>query len=595
MSSQDLGPAGHDPYFGAGVVDVARLIDMELPDLSLVIDSPPPGTLHDPASGALLLKGRAEGRDLASVEIEVAQGLSTRGFEPIEAFGNSMTKFDAVASLDPGVLARWDTSNVPDGPYVIRVRARLVGGEVVDEHAVVGIERNTPIRLSQGDRAVARPNLSARQIVWQFKEAEAQENGVVNHDLAIGYFPEQRVRQRSFQRVPMALVEREGDQLNPISFGREVAWAAPEGPVTMFERCRLERGSRHCDPIPVSTQPGRYTNLQIGRDWLVWMRFDEGVNRLEGCRIGPKAAACTPRPLIASGDAEGWILKSYDGETLFLRRGLSEHARCRLTQDAGLCEPEIVSFSADSPNPTDLVHDGSLVAFKALGIENRPPSGCSEVLAEVGCATRFVAVVRLHACWLSEGDPECDPIAIGPAVPIESFQGMDVSDRRVTWAVAEGVDRSAIHFCEFISETQECAVQRVSGTLSPQRFPSIDSNRLVWEDGRLGPVVIFGLELPNIDAPRTVEARAGQTFRAMIRGFAGAGEELRFEVEGIDGFTPDDANASLVRIGSDEGFAILSGRIPRGTMGSAHWKLRAVGEGGLFSDHVMEISVQSIK
>ena len=590
MSAQDLGRPGHDPIFGAGVLDIARLIDAELPELDLVIDAPRAGSLHDPNAGALEVTGRAAGLDLAALEIDVASGLRGVDFVPITSFGDSLSRADAGSGLEEGMLARWDTRDVPDGSYVLRVRARLRDGRVVDEYSVVGIERNTPTRLSQGDRPVASPSVSGRQVVWQVDEALPQPTGVVNHDLEIGFFPSDGSRRRRVVREPMPLFEREGEQQNPISEGREVAWDVREGATTTLERCRLDRRRTHCDPRPVSTAPGHYFGMEIGRDWLLWMRRDEAA-RIEGCRIGRHIEECVPQPIMAPEAGEGWILGSFDGETLFVRRSFSEYARCRLTAEEGACLPTPVSFGVNVPSPVELTHDGALVVFKSLQTEFRLPSGCIEEETAEGCVSKVIPVVRLYGCWLEEGTSSCDVIPLTPTVPNDSLLGMSVSRGRAVWSIADDEERTAIHFCQFVPETNECVDQRLTGALLPESFPSIDRHRIAWEDSRLGTLAIFGFELPRLFSPETTRARAGRRFWTLLLGFPGGAGELRFEVEGIDGFTPEEADARLIPLRWRDDFVILSGRAPRGGAQTARWRLRAVGEGGLYVDRIVEIEV----
>jgi hypothetical protein len=167
---------------------------------------------------------------------------------------------------------------------------------------------------------------------------------------------------------------------------------------------------------------------------------------------------------------------------------------------------------------------------------------------------------------------------------------MAVSRNRVTWSIAPGDDRAAIHFCQFVPETQECVDQRLSGAPAQQGYPSIDSNRIVWEDRRLGEIGIFGIELPSLVSPRRVKATAGKLFRIPLRGIAGTGGALRFEVEAIEGFTPEDANARFVSTSLNSDFVVLSGSVPPNAASKALWTVRVIGAGGLFTDRILEIS-----
>jgi beta propeller repeat protein len=594
ISAEDVGSAGHDATYGAGVLDVARLVDTGLPDLELRIDSPRPGVLHDPDSGPLRVVGRAAGSALASLEIEVGRGLNARSFEPLSSFGDSAIETDTDVAEEERVLAQWDASGATDGPYVIRVRAHLTDGRVAEEHTVVGIERNEPIRISSGDRPVARPSLSGRQIVGHVDEPEKEENGLVEHDLVISRFPDRARALPEVARAASSIVfEREGDQRNPVSQGRDIAWENRVDSSLSFERCHLDRGGRRCEPIAIETEPGRYFQVRIGGDWMLWMRFDMGVSRLEGCRIGSPVQPCVPRSLIPPEFGEGWLLASFDGETAYLRRGFGEQARCRISETDGLCRPEVVSFEDTPAPPVEVVHDGNLVAFTTLDTESRLPPGCPEFDPELDCVPKPTPVSQVYACRFEAEETSCDAMSLTPSVPLAGLEGVDVSGDRVTWAIANQDDKTAVHFCQFVGETKECIEQRLSGTPWRQGRPSIDADRIVWEDSRSGMTGIFGFELPSVESALRLDVVAGRPFRIPLRVDAGTADGLRFELSGLDGVAPVEARAAVVSAGRSSPRAFLIGEMPRSASGFVRWRLRAIGDGGLFTDRVIELVIES--
>ena len=330
MSARDLGAPGHDPDFAAGLLDVAALVDTLLPDIDFSVDSPRPGFTHDPAKGALVLRGRADGPDLAWLEVDVGFGLTARSFEPLASFGDSRLELDS-ADPEPGVLARWDVAEVADGPHVIRLRAHLLDGRVVEEYAIVGIERNAPIRLSEGLLDAAHPALSGRRLFWQVDESEDSKG---THDLAAGLFPRRVGADYGQEPRTRLLFEREGNQREVVADGRELAWLTNAGGVWRIERCRLDAQGR-CAPSSVSDAEGTLLTPRVGGGWLVWMRFLGTDRILEGCRIGLDYPICQARPLLDPGAEPGWVLQSFDGRTLLLARG-GTLARCSIDPDSSL-------------------------------------------------------------------------------------------------------------------------------------------------------------------------------------------------------------------------------------------------------------------
>ena len=316
------------------------------------------------------------------------------------------------------------------------------------------------------------------------------------------------------------------------------------------------------------------------------------MGHLEGCRIGSESTECVPQPLIAAEAGSGWILASFDGDSLLVRRGFSELARCRLGSRTSLCHPEPILFPEDSPQPVELVHSGNLIAFKATGLENRLPPGCDRADASIGCNPQLTPIVRLHACWLDRETSLCDPIPLTSTVPFESVSGLDVSRRRVVWAVAGDDENMAVHFCEFIQETRECVDQRLGGAAATQKHPSIDSNRVVWEDARLGKSGIFGFELPRLRAPRRLRSRPGQPFWIPLWGTSGSSDSIRYEVHAFDGIGPESAHARVVVLRPNSNHAILFGRIPESASGDILWRLRAIGDEGVYTDQILKISVE---
>jgi subtilisin family serine protease len=595
ISARDLGVAGHDARYGAGLLDVAKLVDTPLPDLALEISSPRPGLLHDPADGALEIRGRAFGSDLESIEVEVGRGLEASEFSPVAPpDAPAVEAREGRGDTRDGVLARWAVSELPDGPRVVRVRARLRDGRSVEEHTIVGLERNPPVALSSiSEETGARaPALSGRRVLWQVDE---DESSPATHDLVVGTFPRSgALRTTEAAREPRRLLEREGDQRDAVIAGREIAWLSkgPDGQI--LEHCRLDGGSREaapsCDPTPVATGPGPVAGLWLAEGRLAWMRIDGRTSVVEGCRIGPAHGSCEPRGLIDPAAEPGWKLRSFDGETLLLARGTTL-ARCALGARAERCMPETIELAPGSPSPLEAVLDGDLMVFKEVSVDRVPPAGCPPGDPSPECAAEFVVMRQLHACWLGETPRWCSPTAIGEKAPVLGSAGLSLSGRRVVWAASSPGELPALRFCEFVPQTGACEAQRIGGAPSAQTAPMIDAQRVVWVDGRSSPAGIHGLELPRLFVSERVSLHAGRDFSLPLSGVPGSSGELRFELEPLQGVTPAAAKARIVPLDRRGQRARLRGRVPDDLEGRALWRIRAIGGGGLFSERVVEVSI----
>ena len=199
---------------------------------------------------------------------------------------------------------------------------------------------------------------------------------------------------------------------------------------------------------------------------------------------------------------------------------------------------------------------------------------------------------QLYACWIEDETSHCDLRPIATPAPVLESAGVDVSGRRIAWSAASLGERPSVHFCEFVPETGTCIEQRLSGSPAFQTRPAIDGHRVVWEDGRAGPVRVHGLELPRLFARRRVSWRAGRPFTLALRGIPGSSGALRFEIEALEGTTPAQAKATIVPIGRKGRRALLRGALPRVASARALWKIRAIGRGGLFSERVVELEIE---
>ncbi len=592
LSARDAGAPGFDPDFGAGVLDLPRLVGTPLPDLRLELSAPAVGRIHDPASGPVIVEGLAAGLDLEAIEVAIARGLSGRTFLPLAAFGEST--LDWVPSADPGgagasgepvPIATWDVAEVADGPHVIRVRARLRDGRLADEFTLVGLERNAPRRLSEGELPASLPALAGESLVWRIEE---RIDSIATGDLVIGRHPLSAKGASPEPRVFEQRIALDGDQRSPARDGAELAWleATTSGSRTLA-RCRLDAGKR-CVPRPVSAESGLFGAPMLAGGWLVWSRTAGPARFVEGCPVGEGAPDCAPRALVDPASGTDWNLHSFDGQTLLVSRA-GRLARCRVSP-SGPCLPIDLSFPPGF-SPIEPKHDGDTLAFSRIDVGFLPPPGCGVFDPRPGCAPQFSVLTELLACAIDPATSFCAPFVVSDRQPIERAFGFAVSGRRVVWAMGTAEEQPVLRFCEVVSGASRCRVQRVGGALAAQIEPAIDGTRLAWTDGRDGTAAVFGAVLPDLTGPAVRRLKAGLAFSLGLEAAPGTASSLRYEIEGLAGVPPEEALASVVDGGAPGGRIALVGRLPATAEGTTRWRVRAIGSGGWLSEHEIALEI----
>ena len=114
--ADDLGDPGFDIYFGYGRVNAARSSSITV--LDVAITAPASGFV---ATGTeVTFTGSATGPDFASYVLEYGAGVTPTSWTPIT---------DPITSpVSNGQLGVWDTRNVLDGSYAVRIRAQNTVG-----------------------------------------------------------------------------------------------------------------------------------------------------------------------------------------------------------------------------------------------------------------------------------------------------------------------------------------------------------------------------------------------------------------------------------------------------------------------------------
>ncbi len=115
-TADDLGDPGPDSTFGYGRINAARAVAAAAP-LEAHITAPAAGTLSGLTTVAIT--GSADGPGFASYTLEYAPASTPSVWTSIAG--------PVTTPVSDGLLANWDLSNVPDGSYILRLRAQRAG------------------------------------------------------------------------------------------------------------------------------------------------------------------------------------------------------------------------------------------------------------------------------------------------------------------------------------------------------------------------------------------------------------------------------------------------------------------------------------
>jgi len=608
LGSRDVSAEGHDWLYGAGVLHLPTLFADAPPELTLEIDAPASGSIVDPGAGPVRLEVVANGADVDSVDLAIAEGRSGRVFVALDA----LPEFARVAvsrPADAGIAYAWDPTDVEPGARVFRVRVVLRDGREVVRFRVFGLERVHPTDHTLGERDVGGPATDGRRVAWPM-EIEGEEGGT--RGVAVD-----RLRAPSLPEPTPFDVEGLATVVDVDR--RLLAWRLGDVSAFSIGGCVLEparskeksskkkgagraseraaRGSGpECVPFSID-RPGEVVSRPwVANGWLVW-QAGTGPGSIEGCRPTREDPRCKPFELVAFDDGDPpWRLQSFDGRTLLLQAG-ARVARCTPRADRQLCELEEIAFAPGTPMPDTPLHDGDLLFFGDVGIAVLPPEGCllGELLPE--CVPQLTITTRLHACALTESEvsaePTCTPTAFTQPLRFDSVVGRSISGRRLAWSTADALEAPSIRLCEFDPRSGECPVQRVTGALSEQVAPDLGRRTLVWRGARDAGESIWSLALPELRGPsRTQKVRPGP-FRVPLRAWAGAGGDLDFRVE-VLAADPGLALAPELEIvdpGRPGGRIWLRGRTGKSVEGTARVRIVASDGTGLESRWDIDLEV----
>ena len=127
-SSDDVDTPGYDLHSGYGRINAGRAVRLSNV-IAARITSP---TNRAPVDGAVYVEGTVAGAGFVSWTLEYGPGALPTSWLPIA--GPSPTP------VDSGPLATWDVGSLPDGTYVIRLRAMNVDGAIFEDRVPVVID-----------------------------------------------------------------------------------------------------------------------------------------------------------------------------------------------------------------------------------------------------------------------------------------------------------------------------------------------------------------------------------------------------------------------------------------------------------------------
>jgi len=491
-SARDLGAAGHDGRFGAGLIDAAHALEQSPPDLSAWFDAPQPGANVVAGADPLVVRGRVEGADLAHWTLAVGSGPEPDAWETLAD--------DASPSAGKGVLLRWDLSGRAAGAYALRLRAEAVDGRVVEEFLVLSLERSLPERISFVPGDAARPRVSGDRVVWE-SELPGQvddEGRVLGLDLYLADLA---------AGTSGPLLSAPGDQRSAELDGRRLVWLDGREYGHELFGCELDERER-CRPAAVATGEALRLSPALSGERVAWSEQVPGVGlQLRACE-GVGGRPCEPLPLSLAGiQAE----PAWDGNRLlWVQRGAGSRLMSCDWSD-GRCDASPIGQVAGATQPAA---DSGLIAW----------------------ALQAGSGSLLFACLLDPASRACAPSLLDV---IGGASVVAVSDDRLVWHRPAGAG-SEVVFCEFDRRTGACPIQRLTGSLASQRNPRIDGDRVVWEDDRQGLFQVYGLVLPRLEPIEDRTVVAGRPLKLRVVGSDPSGGELALSAALADG-RPIDA------------------------------------------------------
>lgn len=548
LGARDLGHPGQDVRFGGGLVQPARALELlPPPRLRGVILSPLPGDTIDTEARELSIVGSVGGADLESYRLEIGSGemperwtlLPTLHAPPFEA----------------SELARLSLGDLPDGAYVLRLTLVARNDLELHEFTPLSIDRSRPVFVSAPGAEAQRPEVQGMRVVWE-SPRDLDADGETDLDLWTGSFGVEG--ESPFVQAP-------GDQTDVVLSEHRAAWRERLPGFAPFETalstCRSPGRRAECRPI--ASDPGSRGRPALSGNRLVFRDFVAGETQLRTCALDRHG--CEPRRIAA--EVASPLFPVIDGRRIAWAGGSLGLFTCLLDTTDETCPA--LPLASDGALPEHLALSGSLLAYQALAPGLR---------------------LQLIACRIDPETAACPGLELA-SVPLGSGPGfaVDVSGNRVVWqgrGAHSGID---VYYCEYHAQTGDCPVQRITSDPADQSHPSIDGQRVVWEDDREGIRRIASFELPALAALRDRAVRAGRPLVVPIRMLDGE-LSVRFSVRAPGVADVAELGARLEQEHPDR--ALFRWRPAPHQAGSHSFTFRATRSGGLYTEQTLRVHVE---
>jgi subtilisin family serine protease len=544
LGAIDLGAPGHDPLYGAGRLDAPGAL-LAMSDAELAFTGPRPMTSLDPLSGPHAVEARIDGAAIEGVELSYGVGLQPTHWEPLSVRPDRAVE----RSGTQPPFHQWQTAELDDGAYTLRLEAILADGRTTSEFLHLSLERHAPMQLSRLPGSM--PAVSRGRVVYETTDPETRET-----DLRL-------VDVRSGRDVP--LVAAAGSQRDADIDGRVVAWREgsrgdAQAPI---RACSLVGGPQHhCEPFTVTDADSARERPTVSRGRLYWGELNGADADVFSCAIAGRSCEIelfqggpgSQRTPAASKESVAWLSSS---------SGQLNLEYCLLGSPDGDCPARPVLPERFVYTPPALGDD--LLAWEQFGFPD----------SEIWLCPLDVATGQCPARRIAGGAADASPAFSGRRLV---FAGKSPDGNREVW------------LCEWDRLLDDCALQRLTGNAGSQSRPDIDGDLVVWEDDRLGETHIFGLYLPTLGVRAPAKARVGTTWRARLAATHRMHASPSIEATLADG-RPLEAIGARLLVRRD-GRADLLWRPPRDHVGTHRITFRARSASGLTSQETIEITVE---
>ncbi|MCP4006799.1 MAG: S8 family serine peptidase [bacterium] len=493
-SADDLGEPGHDPFFGAGRINASRALTMDSPsEVFGAIDLPRLGNPLDPIE----IRGSAEGRDLVSYALSYGAGLAPDHFFPIGS-----------ASPEPirdGVLAIWDASELPPGPYTVRLSLESSDGEEFYEFDLISLDSNLPSMISSPGAAALQPAISGSLVVWRSARStgeEDQEQKLFVTDLDDGVeYPVSA----SPEREHSASID-----------GLRIAWlegkAASGGEI---RTCLFDRSPSGCSARNVAPFQITFGTPFVTNNTVLWTNYDPpGYPQIFSCALRP-GRACTGPPL-APFDSLQFQPRRYGKRLIW-----NDSRFAPLAIDIYTCEPD----SPEGCVPRRIAADSDSAGFPLLSSRPKPL-----------LAYKQFRPPELRICEVDFENAICQPMLISQLDRNDTHPDPfhDISGNTVVWNDSQGGAATDLFFCEYEARNGTCPVQRLTASFDDQSHARIEGKRVVWQDSREGIPRIAVFDLPSLEPLRDRTANSAELLRVRVTGHPGSLKSIALSATQID-------------------------------------------------------------